>query len=465
MNQQYNQEIDLFQLGIEILKKWRVVLAMVLLFGVIIGGGITVIGLRKLQNTEYMKAQTEAVNEAQNKYEKLKALYETQLENIEKELASKEAYRDSSIYMNLDPYNVYKETVSYYISTDYQIMPGMDFQNINPSIGIIRAYGLCINDEAIYQKVIAERKYDVTISDLRELVNYTAENDKNLFIITVMGQDKEMAQAIMDAIQEKIAGSRDQISEAIQEHTIQESGKVGGYAVDMTLLDTLSKHNDTITKLQEMQTKKQKELNELVKPSGSVPTKATVMKNTVKYGVLGCFLGGIIACMWICSLYIVKDLLPDAVTLRRVYGVRVIGTYREKGTRRPFSFIDKLVEKLESGTPSEYDLDQAYAIAAANIAAAAEKDTKVLLIGNLDVQQMHRSYDRIRKNLEGTCCILMEGGDILENPDTITVLPQTDAVVLIEDMRRTSNARFAKEIDAVRAAGKKLVGLIEVYIG
>lgn len=463
MNQQYNREIDLIRLGIEILKRWRFVLCMILLFGVLIGGGKAAAGFLRLQDAEYMKTQAETVNEAQKKYSDTKSLYEAQLENITKEIEAKEVHRDSSIYLNLDPYNVYKETVTYYVSTDYQIMPGMAFQNVNPVKAILQAYEVCIDDVDIYRKVIAEQHYAADAASVRELVTVTTDLENGLFTVSAMGQDENMAEAIMTGIRNRISESREKIADTIQEHSIKEAARVGEYAVDMTLMDTLANYNDSISKLQEAQAKKQKELNELPKPGGSVLTRDSVMKGAARYGILGCFAGALLACGWICFRYVAKDLLPNAETIRRVYNVRVVGTYRGRDPRGAFSYIDRAIEKMENAGPSEHDADHAYAVAAANIIASTERGMKVFLVGSVSAQQMQLAYEKMVRSFNDSTCDLVQGGDILHDPGAIRALTEMDAVVFVEDMGKTSCAEFAKEVDAVHTADKKILGLIEVY--
>lgn len=463
MNQQYNKEIDLIRLGIEILKKWRFVLCMILAFGILIGGGKAAAGFLRLQDAEYMKTQTETVHEANKKYSDTKSLYEAQLENITKEIKVKEAYRESSIYLNLDPYNVYKETATYYVSTDYQIMPDMSFQNINPMSAILYAYKVCIDDVSIYRNVIAEHHYPVDAASVRELVTVTTDPENGLFIISAMGQDEEMAKAIMNGIREQIIRNQEKIVAAIHEHSIEETARVGGYTVDMTLMSVLSNHNDSISKLQEVQAKKQKELNELETPSGSVLTRGSVMKGAARHGILGCLLGGVLACGWICFRYAAKDTIPDGETLRRIYNVRVLGTYRERKPGGAFSIIDRAIEKLENSGPVEYDVDQAYAVAGANIIASTKRGMNVFLAGSVSAQQMHLAYEKMVRSLNDNTCVLIQGGDILHDPAAIRTLPQIDAVVFVEDMVRTNGIAFAKEVDAVRMADKRILGLIEVY--
>ena len=113
-NQMYydEDEIDLKQLIIAVLRKWRTIILCAMVFAVLGGAYKGITGFIKLNDAEYMAEQDKTVGEANEQYETQKELYLTQLKSLEREVETRNAYRDRSIYMNIDPYNEYRETVT-----------------------------------------------------------------------------------------------------------------------------------------------------------------------------------------------------------------------------------------------------------------------------------------------------------------------------------------------------------------
>ena len=197
-------EIDLKALIIAVLRKWRILFVTAILFAVLLGGFKGLTGFLKLQDPEYVQEQTNAVNEEKAQYETQKEMYETQLRNLEAEVRTLNDYREKSLYMNIDPYNEYRETVTYYINTDYQIMPGMDYQNINQATSILNAYVRQVQDFNVFGQAVNLIGKDMNISDIRELVQVQQDNANFMFTVTVVGENEEIPSVLMDVVRDTV---------------------------------------------------------------------------------------------------------------------------------------------------------------------------------------------------------------------------------------------------------------------
>lgn len=462
MNNQYVREVDLFELLVEILKRWRLVLGLVVLFALLAGGYKGFADFRKLTDENYIKNQREKADEEQAKYEELKALYEAQLNNIKSEIEKQNQYLDNSLYLNIDPYNEYQEVLSYYITTDYQIMPGMTYQNINPRKSIVNAYAIAADNDSVYKNAAVKIEDSLDIAYLRELVNIQQDTDNGILTFMIVGSDERVTSAIAEEIQNSINTNRANITESIGEHTIEEAAHSARYGVDTGLVDALTKVNDNITKLQDAEVKRRKELNDLTKPSITLMSRSSVMKNTVKYTLLGAILGGIAACIWISVQFVTGDRIPNERDLKHLFNLPVLGKCYDVPSGKLLSTLDREIESLEGIRKEDYDTSKALAITAAGIANIAGNEEKILLLGSIETEKLQEIYSRLLEIGDLNQDRFFMGGNILKDPEAIRKLNEADSVVFVEN-RKTSSARdLAKEIDNAKRQEKRILGIVEI---
>lgn len=453
-------EIDLKDLLIAVLRNWRVLIATAFLFAVLLGGYKGLTGFLKLQDPEYVQEQTDTVNEAKAQYETQKELYETQLKNLESEVRTLNNYREKSLYMNIDPYNEYRETVTYYVNTDYQIMPGMDYQNINQATSILNAYVRQVQDFNVFGQAVNLIGKDMNISDIRELVQVQQDNANFMFTVTVVGENEEIPSVLMDVVRETVEKNKKTITNTIGEHTIEEVTFTSGYTVDTALSDTKIRFQDNVTRLHDAMAKKQKAIDDLKKPSGQAPSHNAILKQVVKYAVLGGFGGGLLAVLWSCMLFMWGDRMPDEKTLKKRYGIRVIGSCRTQRKEKPFSFVDRWIDWLEGVKKSDYNRERACQLAAADLDSRIIDNKKVLVVGTVLGESFHVIYDKLTHFAEQNTYILMEGGNLAEDPAAIRKLADVDSVIFIENRENTKGSQFIKTWELVKRDKKEVLGLI-----
>ena len=453
-------EIDLKALIIAVLRKWRILIVTAILFAVLFGGYKGLTGFLKLQDPEYVQEQTDAVNEAQEQYETQKEMYEAQLKNLESEVRTLNDYREKSLYMNIDPYNEYRETVTYYVNTDYQIMPGMDYQNINQATSILNAYVRQVQDFNVFGQVVNLIGKDMNISDIRELVQVQQDNANFMFTVTIVGENEEIPSVLMDVVRETVEKSKKEIENTIGAHTIEEVTFTSGYTVDTALSDIKIRFEDNVTKLHDAMAKKQKALDELKTPSGEEPSQNVVLKQSIKFAVIGGFCGGILAALWACMIFFLGDQMPDETVLKDKYGIRILGSCRGKMKQKAFSFVDGWIDRIEGIDKAEYDEEKAFRFVAANLDSCVKCGKTILLVGTVSEERFHRAYCTISKFLEKNNFCLCEGGNLVEDPNVVRKLAKADAVIFVESRNETKKTQFLKAFDMVNNQNKDIVGLV-----
>ena len=139
-NYEYEEEIDLKQLLVYVLRKWRVMLAAAVVLGLLLGGAKMAKGFLDLQDPEKVEESIKEAELAQENYDTAKAQLTNQMAEYNRQLDDYQRYAENSLYMKIDPYAVYKESVTYVVTTDYQILPNMTYQTLNWMGPVLSAY-------------------------------------------------------------------------------------------------------------------------------------------------------------------------------------------------------------------------------------------------------------------------------------------------------------------------------------
>lgn len=148
--QNYEQEIDLKDLMFSVLRRWRPIILIAIIFALLLGGLKVFKGLGQIKDAEFMAEKEQEYQDSLDQYEISKARLSKEIENIKNSLESQNEYMEKSILMNINPYDEYAASASFYVSTDYQIMPGMVYQNPDTAASIMAAYMSMIQDGEMY---------------------------------------------------------------------------------------------------------------------------------------------------------------------------------------------------------------------------------------------------------------------------------------------------------------------------
>ena len=94
-------------------------------------------------------------NRKKESYEAAKQQYSLDIANNEKsqrdtEYAIQKAqeYAENSVWNNLDPYNVWVAQADLYVTTNYQIQPGMAYQNPDRTDSVLSAYASLLGNSS-----------------------------------------------------------------------------------------------------------------------------------------------------------------------------------------------------------------------------------------------------------------------------------------------------------------------------
>lgn len=236
------QEIDLKDLMFAVFHKWRPVILVAVICGLLLGGVKGYMTYKSQSDPEVRKEADLTYSADLELYEKNKETYEREIENLRTDIINQQDYLDNSIWINMSPYDVGEARVDLYVSTGYEIMPGMTYQNRDYTDTILQAYQSMLTSSAVMEDVA--KKVGTESRYLKELVTVTigtigtnGNQFSRLLTIDVYHTSKEEAKKVLDAFLDHVNEMQGQITASIGEHTVSTVNESVSTLVNLDLAD------------------------------------------------------------------------------------------------------------------------------------------------------------------------------------------------------------------------------------
>lgn len=451
-NNVYEQEIDLKDLMFAVLYKWKPIIAAALIFAVLLGG-YRAFSTYRSQNDE------EAIEEAEKAYEEEVKLFEKNKENCQREISNlteniknQQEYLEKSVLMNMSPYDVWEAKTVLFIKTDYVIMPGMDYQNVNYTSTILQTYRAALTNLQ-FLKSVADT-VDMDERYLEELITVTV--DGNLLTLQTKSDNKRNVQKMMDALLDGIDLTTPQILNSIGEHTISVVNSSIGSRVDLDLSDRQKDQQDRLRSLNDSLESKETELEDMEEPEKAERPRTAALKSGVKYAVLGGVLGAFMVVFFVCVFFLMSDKLYSPKDLKNRYRLKVLGTLPIIGKKAP-NPIDAWLARLE-GRVDPKAAETEYGLIAANIKNYAADLHNILVVGTASDDAIATVTEKLGDLLSGQT--LVRGGNMLLETEALGKLAECDGLVLVEQCGLSTNTGVSSEIEKAVDLQKMIVGCV-----
>lgn len=472
MNQDtYEQEIDLKDLMFSVLKKWRGILLLAVVLGVILGGYKLASAIKTNNNPEYIAEQKDNYAKDLESYENKRIGLEQEVENINRSLEELNEYQEQSVLMQISPCNKPVATAELYVNAEDGRITG----------NLIKIYESLLKQEQLVEKLSQEFNMDsqyiqelITVNSYAEGVvavekgenslldglmeknTYLTENI-NMLEIQVTHVDKETAQDILDTLLDCLEQESEDVATLAGVHTLQIMNQGTTSIVDTGLSDWQQKMTSLKTSLDTTLTAKQTELDGLEEPKEVSTSMMASLKQGIKYGILGGVLGAFVYVFFVCVAFLMSDKLYSEKELKNRFGLKILGVMPTVSRKRAFAGIDNWLEKLE-GRNVQISEGTVYQVIAANIKNYMGDGRKILVTGKVDNQKVDEILAQLRVILPEYEWVA--GGDMAIHPDTLQKLPECDGVVLVEERSHTTYSAVAQELETIGNVGKNVVGAV-----
>lgn len=454
-------ELNLIDLFWSVLRHWRSILVAMLVLGILLAGYGALKEYQHLTDEKFVKEQQETYESELETYELKKKQLEKKLENLEEDLVRQEFYEKNAIMLLFDEYNVYMQTASFYINTGYEIAPELYYQNPNYTSVITNSYKSAIDRIDLDEIIATEENPELTtrnpISGSKKMLNTSVDAGNGILNITIYGDSEERTQQIYNAVKKVISVQETLLNQVIGEHTIDVLSEKSFVDIDTdfgSLQDSFDSKSESITQGIE-ETKRA--LEELEEPVNETPTKASVVKEGIKYGIIGIIIGLVLLGGFYFVKLVLEDRLNSVEDIRRRYSFPVLGTlFVEPNGHKKADTL--LANKLGMYTKKTIEDQLQYIIS--NIQFYNKDNKRILLIGNCETEKLNAIKEQIESVIPQI--EFKAGGNVNDNPEAINALSEKTAVILVEKWTKTSHRDIRQELKTISASNNANLGFIVV---
>ncbi len=439
--QKDEQTIFVKDLLFSALYQWRKIVIAALVLG-LIGGAL---GFMRAKG-----ATAPAMPEAQ--YQEALESYEAELEAltlradmIQQQKENLLLYIKDSPLMNTDPLSVHCATAILSVQTDYQILPGMTYQNPDPTAAILAAYADFLNSSDAV--TAAAEAAGTTAEYLGELVAVTNRGaDVRSLKITVKGTSAESVEAALDAMLQAAEAASAQIAQTYGAHTMELDSQASVVKTDTNIRTIQQEALERLASLEAQSTDVQNAMGALSAPyGGGTPFSK---KTVVLFAVLGAFLGAFaVAGIAVCG-HIASNKLYSIRTLKIRTGIQVLGAFPAKERK---CFLDRLLRKLDGRITDPGHMD------------AVVANVRNYCTGSVLVAGTCPAFNETIAQALTKAGVQAQGqGSLLTDAQTLAALPQCDCVLLVEVCGKSAYTAVAEAMERVADQKKPLLGCVLV---
>lgn len=341
-------------------------------------------------------------------------------------------YLINSDFFSLTPYNSVQAKALYYVEVD-------DSSNVDYTASLIKAYIAKLTSDDVLSKLASKYNInEVYISDYISIYSHINNNqvdkDNNLIDINVYYFDEEVANSILNDLENQLLSYNDELSSSIGTNklTLVSENVYKGFNNDVVSIQKgkVNFINELITSI----TDTQKQLNSLYtsESTNNISFKMTF----VKYAVIG-FVGVFfVLCVYYALAFIFSDKVYSANEFKDKTKIKVVGNLvYKKSNDKYINWINNLEKRPVSND---------YELVASNIKAYGNTN-KVLISGDLEdsiKEDIVSNLKKLLKNVEIISC-----GSLLTDSNAVNELDSVDSVILLAKCNKSSYKTIKEEKD------------------
>ena len=468
MNEGYEQEINLKWLIYRVLKGWRTIVVWAIVIGVIVGlGSLGIYGLKCL-DPEYLPEEKLAFEREHASWVATEANFEQQIANITEAKEEQEEYNENSIMMKIDPLRDFYASFELYVYYDYQIMPDMAYQNIDLSDRILKAYATYMTNGELYQRVIDNLSYEMERRYLGEVLGVSVDYGSNMISISAHHESAEKCQEILTIVEAALKEKYTDIAATIAEHTLTTTNSAAYETVNLSLQETQKANRQAVTNLDiSMQETSEAYKEWQEDEDGQEPTPEYTLfeqiKNSIKLLIIGGVVGAVVVAVIIAFGALLSAKLLNPEDLKNRFGLRVVGQLPAARVKKPFAFVSRWFSKFGGITATPEDYDRLAKMVGTSIksdlASREEEYKKIAFTGMVGAEELKKAVDAMGLGKEYS---VVCAPDVLTNAESIEKVTAADCVVLVEKQEESVLADITKELEALRAWNKTVLGAVVV---
>ena len=444
-NYKEEQMIYLKDLVFAAFRRWRAVLAVMVIAGVLLGGLQGVSGLRAA-NAPVDEA---AYQQAMEQYEHKKSVHELHLQMALENIEQQQTYLEESVLMQLNPYSYYDATVHLYVETEDQILPDTDSQKVvSKAADVLHAYEAMLLSGPVVQSLA-----DVLETQSRyvlEILTVEQTSDASALVLNIKLPTEDAAQEILTLVENRMDAAAAQINRDVVTHRATITAQSVNEKLDMKLSDAQQEAYVRLTEMKTALTEIEDEGKQLVAPVSQTSSVWDAVKKAVVWAVVGAVLGAFVTVGVLWVAHIASDKVYAARNLTNRTGIKVIGTVCTQ-IKNP---VDRFVYRLEGRAGQAREIGAV----STDIACRAKEAKRLLITGSTEAAQRELIVEAVAKAMPGVR--VEDRGNILCAAEAMEALSQCDSVVLVEKAGVSSYDAVRRQIGIICDYEKEILGCV-----
>ena len=457
-------EINVADLFWSVLRRWRKIILIMIIAAVVIGAVGFIREYRKYINPDKVASTLEQYEEKKAAYDREVESLETKIENCEGWANMLDELRERCLLLIIDPYYLYKIEASFYVDSNYEIIPENYYQNPNYTGALIQSYKSAI-EHIDYESVIDMNGEDLTLQhpvtkySNKNVYSISVNESQGLINLTVIGDTEERAYKVYNEILKVMNDLQPVLNETVTEHTVTQTAKTEGFTSDWEFeMLRQSFHSDYYQKNLESIDKTKQDLAKLTAPRDIRITKKSIIKRTIRDAVIGAFAGFVITVAWYALKFAFGGKINNAEELAAHYQKPLLGVIKQSASKE--NKLDRaLGAKL--GIPKDLSPEQSAKLIASNINLYMKDAKNVLLVGTTGSDAPSKLKDSIASELAGKA--LTACGDLNLDPAAVNALSEETAVICVEELQKSKHIDIAHELEKIAESENDKIGFVLVH--
>lgn len=466
----YEEEINLIDLLLYCLKKWRWIVAAMLAVAVLAGGykyyATEKSNQAALQQWNELGAEETEETEEKTSIDKSSSLqyYQSGIEQMNQAIQRQDEYIRNSVVMRLDANHLQIGTVRFILETN-----GVSSDN-DLMDTLLVAYESYVSDGRLAEWLYAADD-DIPISDLQYLLTFSDNDNSNgrtdgaetaaesiarpsgqrVFQIRIASDSKDVCETYMDVIMQGVQSYSQELQQQVGTHTLTVLASGVSERQDEAIQEyqtkILNDYRLAVQNLNALRTEAETYANNLAASDTTqvlgAPVLSSPVKSGVKYAVLGLVLGAFLAGFVLIVLFLMKDKIRSTENFENKFGMRLLGRIIEPaGNKKLFGFLDRWFQRLGEGGYADVPYAEQIKIVSKNVKTAiAPKDglSHIMIAGTIAAQDAKAVCTAVAKEINGV--VFSDYRQLIFDASALEELNDCDGVLFIEK-KDVSSARL-----------------------
>lgn len=489
------EEINYIDLLIHIAKRWRSILACILIMAVLVSGvqyARAVKSANDIKASQALRLSQPTSNEEQKKQaentigrlslsmsdEEIKAV--SKVIRLEKEYNQQLKYIQSSLLMTINPYEVSVAKLQYWVDTDYKVNYN-GLTDRDKTADIVDAYINRVIDGAWKKEALEKVQSNVSPAYFGEMVS--VNDASSSFNITVKYNDEEQLRGIIAVLKQNVEDYKSDVVKNFGQHKLKLVGEAVQVTVDSDIYNLQQNRKNILLNLENnianyknTFTDNQKKLyaaevivnaDENSDQSEETQTAFIITPPTpqlkAKNVILGALLGAVLSCGVYAGMYILSGKMQAEESMNANLDITNLG-YIEKEDKAQavgiFKKIDAWIDGLSRKNYDNLSKEQQIEMAVSNISLYCEKGGMKTIFFNSSSNCSEERTERLKELLEERGFEVKEGFSILQDAKALEDMSRADGVVFLEQVGKSYYEDIRREINLCNEHEKNILGLV-----